>query len=73
MVKKTFEIDEDIVRGVALLFDLELNDVGSEEIECALLKELEHVRDNYAAKSRALQEVISTQYIPYNPEEEKND
>lgn len=73
MAKKTFEIDADLVRGVALLFDIAVEDVESVDIECALLKELKHARDNCHAKAEALQEVIRTQYVPYNPEEEKHE
>ena len=71
--KKTFEIDSDIVRGVALLFDIAVEDVESSEIESVLLRVLEHDRNRCKAKAEALQEVISTQYIPYIPEETKDE
>lgn len=71
--KKTFEIDADIVKGVALLFDIAVEDVESAEIESALLRVLEQARDRCKAKAEALQEIIRSQYIKYEPEETENE
>ena len=73
MAKKTFELDADIVKGVAIMFDYLEEDVESEDIESALLKEFEHVRSRCQAKADALQEIIRSQYILYQPEEEKHE
>lgn len=72
-MKKVFKLDADIVKGVALMFDYVPDEVESEDIESALLNAFDNVRARCQAKADALQEIIQSQYIPYQPEEEKND
>lgn len=62
---KSFEIDPNILWGVALVLDISPNDVESWDIESLLLNEIRNVRNSKRSKADALDEVLKKSQIKY--------
>ena len=68
---KSFEIDPNVLWGVALVLDISPNDVESWDIESLLLNEITSVRNSKRAKADALDEVLKKVRVKYDGESDE--